>query len=147
MLTCLPNVIAISGKEFEIKTEYAKNRTSSVSIAGQVIRIRLAGGISRGDMLRQHNELLAWARKRIEKHPERFVKEKEQFKDAINIPLFRKAYEIRRQEENRRSITARLAGSTVSIKLPDNIQEEKKIRYANHVIQSLEAVLKKETFQ
>lgn len=138
--------ININNTEFQICIESTNKRASSVSINGQTITIKLSRWFSREERAKQQLKFLSWAIKRIEKYPKKFAREKEQFKDKIRIEMFGKEYKIRREIENRKSITAGLAKDReedgmhiIKVKLPAYLSEEQQVKYANHGVSAVVA--------
>ncbi len=134
--------VIVNGKEYPVVVKYLNKRSGSATVRDGVIVIRMPRWMNRSESARMLGNLVARMQKALEKHPERFQRQKPAFNDGHVVNVLGTEYVIRMNKDPERTrTTARVYGNEFRISLANSLsgnREEKAVE--TRIIKLMERV-------
>ena len=116
----------INGTEFEMRIFAIDSKRSNVKIEDNIIIIKIPVAMNREQQFKTILEAKAWAKKQIEKEPERFKpKVVKKYKDGDVFKLGEEEYKLNISFKEKTSSSARILGNTLSLVISSNLSEKR----------------------
>lgn len=118
--------IRANGKEYPVRVEYANRRSGSATLKDGTVVIRVPRFIGRWEGRRMLENLKRRMAKALDKHPERFGRERMSFGDGDTVLILGKEYRIFVDSfgASNTRVSAEVDGSDLRIRLPTGLPED-----------------------
>lgn len=117
--------LVFNDTEFIVKIIIVKSNQCGARIKGNVITIKIPLSLNREQQFKEVLDAKAWARKKIEKSPERFKqKVLKQYKNGEVFKIGQEEYRLIISFKEKASSSARIEGNTFSFVISSNLAEQ-----------------------
>jgi len=129
--------ITIKDEFFRITIIREKRKNSRVSITKTGINIRIPSFLSKNEQKSQIDKFVKWAKKTIEEKDVTFSINQKKFDDGDILKLYDNSFKIAISETKLNTISGKIKGDAILIKIPEKIDTEEKGKYISKIISKL----------
>jgi len=124
--------LEVNGKTYSIHIYHEKNSTR-VSLTKNAINIRIPLSLSREEQLNELLQMKAWARKKLEEHPEKFQQNMKTYQDGDILTIDNATYSLKIDMKEKQSSSAHIKGTTVYFTIAAHLSQERKNKHILYV--------------
>ncbi len=125
----------IVGNKYILKVLNHRRWSSTVSIQNNIVTIRLSSRASRAERAKHLEEFMEWARKKMEKSPEKYKPPyTREYKDNEVLDIGNEKFALRIDYTKRKSASANILGNIIRLNIPDAIPEDDKKKHVSSLL-------------
>ncbi len=123
-------VMEINGITYHLKIYYERRNATRASISRKSIIIRIPLFLNREEQFKQVLQMKAWARKKLEEHPERFKpKIEKEYKHGDTLNIGNEEYALNIILKDKDSSSASIVGNIVYLYITSRLPEEQQKKH------------------
>lgn len=119
--------LEVNGTTFLVKIRYEYRRNTRAYIGRNAISIRVPSFLTGEERLRQLTKMKAWARKQLERNPDKFkAKAHKEYKDGELVTLNGEEYKLEIHLNERKTGSAKIIGNSIHLIIPSSLTKKKR---------------------
>ncbi len=127
--------LEIVGRKYLVKIIDQPRPDSTISIANNIIAIKIPLALNREERFKQIMKMKNWARSKIEKNPDKFkIEVPKEYHDGDVLKIGAEEYALKIEFKEKQSSSARLIGNTIYLAVSSALSPEKQQKHISSLL-------------